>query len=511
MGSFKILKTSPIFLVFFIFFTNVYAQKSSKEIDSVSQLIKKNYATGDLNPNLTLKHVTALYYMSKASKYYPGLITSIFEESRIYYFNGNFDSALAKINEGIDLAKAHDDYNMICQFLLVYHKVLLQLDHLSASKKILKDAEAYNTLVTSKDNHHINTIYILISKADLLVIDEGSDHVEQVLELKKQAYLEALKINDSDKYKKATLIYSLESLAASLARFEKVSEARKYIIIIDQYLLTFPDDAFTIQNLIIKGMTEHAAQNYDQAVNYYTQALIKSKKNNNTYKQYEIYAMISASYGELKDFEKATDFSKKYKHLVDSIDIVKKKSGDVNFINKLNQKVSNDQDSDFGIAKNIGFISICIVLLLLIVLIYVLNQKKNRTVSLEKKSTIPAKNQLITESSIEISDFKNNNSFTQPETIKQLVLLAKEDINTFYIEFKKTYPTFYQSLSDLYPELNVSDINFCSLMKMNFGIKEISQYTNSSTRASEARRYRVIKKMQLNNQDDLYMILSTIN
>lgn len=501
-------------ILFFLFlFTIGNAQSGNKEIDSISKLIEKNYVAGDLNPNLTLKHVTALYFMSKEAKFYSGHVTAVFEEARIYYFNGNFDSALAKINEGINLAKAHEDYNMLCQFLLVYHKVLLQLDHLSASKQILTQAEKYNKYVASKDDRLINTIYILLSKADLLIINEDFRHAEQVISLKKLAYSQSLKISDVDKYKKATIIYSLESLTTSLARFEKVAEARECITIIDRYLSTFPDDAFTIQSLIIKGMTEQASENNKMAVNYYNQALIRSKKNNNTYKQYEIYAMISSCYGELKDYKNATVFSKKYKHLVDSIDIVKKRSGDVDFINKINHKVF-----DRGEKQSVSNIAIIIIISVVFLIsgTAVLYHKINSRKKIIKNETVPK----LDNSRSSLDYLKNteiiktnteNHSNIKPEVTKELVALAKEDINTFFIEFQKVHQSFYLSLKGKYPNLNISDINFCSLIKMNFGIKEISQYTNSTVRATEARRYRIHKKMGIKDQYELYMILSTIN
>ena len=97
------------------------------------------------------------------------------------------------------------------------------------------------------------------------------------------------------------------------------------------------------------------------------------------------------------------------------------------------------------------------------------------------------------------------------EVTKKLVNLAKSDINVFCIEFQKNYPTFYQSLKEKYPELNISDINFCALIKMNFEIKQISVYTNSTIRSVESRRFRIMKKMQLKSQSELYIILSKLS
>lgn len=83
-------------------------------------------------------------------------------------------------------------------------------------------------------------------------------------------------------------------------------------------------------------------------------------------------------------------------------------------------------------------------------------------------------------------------------------------MNIFYIEFQKTYPSFHESLKAKYPELNISDINFCSLIRMNLRVKEISVYTKSNVRSVESRLYRIMKKMKLDSQKNLYFTISML-
>ncbi|ASW73251.2 hypothetical protein IQ37_09225 [Chryseobacterium piperi] len=515
MHNDKILKTSIFFIVFFIFYLDVRAQNSSREIDSISQLLEKNYRNGDTNPGHTLKNATILYYLSREKKFYPGQINSIFEEVKLSQLNGDFDSALTKINEGIDLARSQNDYNMVCRILLLYQKVLLQLDHLSTAKHILERAESYNHLVKNKEDKLINGIYITLAKADLLTINESFDEnrVKEVIKLKKQAYSECLKISDTHKFKKATVIYTLGSLADSLACFNKIDEAKSYLDIIDRFLISFPDDTFIIQNLITKGVVEKALGNYPTAIGYFSKAIADSEHDHNRSRQNELYSMLADTYDKMKDFEKATSYSKKYMRLVDSVDLVKKKSGDVNFINKINLKVSDNKET-----RNIGILNVAVGVGLVILagLAIFFYRRKSKNKKNEDVAEYKVKDEIQDDIrpekyEPEINMNENNSLNTKSENTKELILLAKEDINAFYIEFQKVYPHFYTSLKNKYPDLNISDINFCSLVKMNFGIKEISQYTNSTIRAAEARRYRINKKMELKNQNELYMVLSSFN
>lgn len=511
MHNNKIIKTAIFIIIFLIVGIDTKAQRSGKEIDSISTLINKNYIKGDTNPSLTLKNATVLYYLSKEKKFYPGQIHSIFEEIKFHHTNGDFDLALKKISEGIDLAKAEEDYSMVCRILLLYQRVLLQLDHLSVAKQILEKAENYNKLVKNKEDQRINKIYIILSKADLLVINEDFDDrmVKEVIALKKQAYAGCLRINDSNKFKKVTVIYTLESLAGSLARFKKVDEARDYIDIVDQFLVSFPDDLLMIQNLMNKGIVENADQNYEAAIDYFMRAIMDGQQDHNRYKQYELYAMIADSYEKMKDFEHATLFSKKYKRVIDSIDLIKKKSGDIGFINKINLKISEKAEGKTEKIWNLFLVTVGSTFVMAITFFFY--RKKNHG----KKQLVYTPIEMVGQSLLTVPEIgalpEISNSNTKLEHTKELILLAKEDVNAFYLEFQKVYPTFYTFLKSKYHDLNISDINFCALVKMNFGIKEISQYTNSTIRAAEARRYRINKKMQLKNQNELYMLLSTIN
>ncbi|KFC21502.1 helix-turn-helix transcriptional regulator [Epilithonimonas lactis] len=215
--------------------------------------------------------------------------------------------------------------------------------------------------------------------------------------------------------------------------------------------------------------------------------------------------MIAAAYVEINDFEKSASFSKKYKHLLDSLDFVKKRSGDVNFINRINQKVSDTNEKISFLKERAFLLTIAVIIILILVAIVHFRRqgKKKNTAEI-----ITPEN--ISTPQIDIVSYEKLQSDVEPDTVKTLVFLAKEDINTFHIEFQKTYPSFYLILKDKYPDLNISDLNFCSLIKMNFSIKEISQFTNSTIRAIEARHQRVYKKMDLKNQDELYRVVSVM-
>ncbi|KPH14807.1 hypothetical protein [Chryseobacterium sp. ERMR1:04] len=496
----------------FVFFNTIDAK--NRKIDSISKLIQLNYQTGVINQDVSLRNITRLYYISREAGSYIGQINSIFEESRIYYFNGNNEASLAKVNEGMNLAKANNDKNMLCRFLLLYQCILLQLKNTIIPEQILKKAEEYNISVTSKIDKEINHIYILLGKADLIEASENSEHkLNEIIAFKKNAYSKILQINDTHRLKKITVIYTLESLAFTLSYFGRLEDASHYVSEIDRLLTSFPDESLIIQSLIIKASIASNSKKYKEAIYYLNEGIIKAK--GNPYKLYEMYGLLSASYEELKDFESAIIFSKKSNHCRDSISLEQKKVENIRLINTIN--INAMEENKKVKLQNIPLtIIICIIAFgsLFYLLFYYkkyLREDKLQTILEELPIQEINSNCELLQENLDMRNIKASMLYDDSVITKKLVALAKENVNSFYIEFQRAYPDFYRSLKDQYPDLNIADLNFCSLLKMNFRIKEIAQYTNCSTRAAEARRYRINRKISLKNQDELYIVLSMTN
>lgn len=492
MYNLNICKKCIFFILFFFAYNNDFAQNSNSKIDSIIKLINDSYSKGNTDQQLFVENTTNLYYFSQEVGFIDGKLRSIVEQASTHYRNGNSDACLQKINEGVDLAKSQNNYNALCKLLLVYQKILYRLNYLKESKQALNLCENYNKYVKNDDEKEINAIYTLLAKAEVLVNNEGlRKDMAPVLSYKKQAYLKALALNDSNKYKKFTVIYTLESLAWSTALAYEFEKARKYTSEIDRLILKYPNGDFLIENLIIKGAIENLEKNYNLAILYLSEAISKAKESNNLYKVYEVYPMISASFGQLDDYKEATIYSYKFKHMSDSLNLIAKNSNSPALINKINSKISDSEQNN----SNIIILTILAVIVFLIVGSYFLYKKK--------KSSQPLQEEKEEQSAENTSKMTMNG---QLEDSKRMICLAKEDISIFYIEFQKIYPTFYQNLKEKY-DLNITDLNFCALIKMNFEIKQIAMLTNSTLRSIESRRYRIIKKMGLKSQNDLYILL----
>jgi hypothetical protein len=82
--------------------------------------------------------------------------------------------------------------------------------------------------------------------------------------------------------------------------------------------------------------------------------------------------------------------------------------------------------------------------------------------------------------------------------------------NEFFKHFEEVNQGFLSSLKEKHPVLSANDIRFLSYLYMNLTTKEIASLFNITTEACRKRKERIISKMNLPDNVDLYSYLSTI-
>jgi DNA-binding CsgD family transcriptional regulator len=87
---------------------------------------------------------------------------------------------------------------------------------------------------------------------------------------------------------------------------------------------------------------------------------------------------------------------------------------------------------------------------------------------------------------------------------------TKRDLEVFDTNFNAVHEAFIKNLKELYPSLNQNDHRLCTFIKMNKSTKEIATFLNLSIRGVETSRYRLRKKMNLDSDENLYDIISSI-
>jgi len=98
------------------------------------------------------------------------------------------------------------------------------------------------------------------------------------------------------------------------------------------------------------------------------------------------------------------------------------------------------------------------------------------------------------------------------KTITKLKHQLKKDSDwtDFLTHFEEVNQNFLKTIKDKHSTLNQNDIRFLSYVYMNLSTKEISTLLNITLEACRKRKERIIKKMELADNTDLYDYLLSI-
>jgi len=79
----------------------------------------------------------------------------------------------------------------------------------------------------------------------------------------------------------------------------------------------------------------------------------------------------------------------------------------------------------------------------------------------------------------------------------------KDDWDKFEGYFDQVYENFTKRIREKYPNLTPNDIKLCAYLRMNLSTKDIAPLLNISVRGVEVSRYRLRKKLDLPQNENL--------
>jgi DNA-binding CsgD family transcriptional regulator len=85
-----------------------------------------------------------------------------------------------------------------------------------------------------------------------------------------------------------------------------------------------------------------------------------------------------------------------------------------------------------------------------------------------------------------------------------------EDWQYFARHFDQVHGQFLQRLREKYPQLTPKDHRLCAYLRMNLASKEIAPLMNISVRSVEVARYRLRKKLKIDNEVNLVEFMMEI-
>lgn len=132
-------------------------------------------------------------------------------------------------------------------------------------------------------------------------------------------------------------------------------------------------------------------------------------------------------------------------------------------------------------------------------------QLANTAMALVKKNE--ALQELKKELMIHKSGFDNHFSFKKLLNKIDSSISQKDEWKVFEYNFNQVHEEFFNQLKSEFPELTHKDLKICAYIKMNLTTKEIAPLLNISSRGVETHRYRLKRKLNLENDNSLTTFL----
>ncbi|MFN1219014.1 tetratricopeptide repeat protein [Chryseobacterium kwangjuense] len=183
-------------------------------------------------------------------------------------------------------------------------------------------------------------------------------------------------------------------------------------------------------------------------------------------------------YGKMGQKDSANYYSKELLALKSSNEAQNKEQKDI-----LDKRQATEDNIKKKERKTLMYICAGLLTGMICVVLYFFYFKKGKT-----ENTIPS----------EIISGQDNDLF------EQVTMLAKENNPEFLTRFNDYCPGFSEKLLEI-ENFKSSEIRFCAYLYLNFSTKDIAEYTFTSVRTVQTKKYRLRKKLNIPNEADIYL------
>jgi tetratricopeptide (TPR) repeat protein len=521
--------------------------------------LSKTYEGTDLE--LALFWIDKLQRLSKKINYKKGSFNAVISRGKVYYFDKKPDSALVYFQKAFDeklVTTPIDSADIFNNMGVAYEakgEIDKALSHLNQALEIYEKLDSDSGLLS-----------ILVNMGNCFY---EAGNAKQALVYQKKAYKLALALGDSKKIPITILNYSMLSLyvEGDTGKIDSLLNQLKNNPVTHKN----PDILSTYyQNMAVfygqTGQPEKAEQNYELALEtalsysetaapgiysglarlyvkkgeftkaetYYHQALQSSSKKS---EKRLLYLDLARFYTQRNNIDSASAYWEKSMRLMEALEeeriqeLSLKSKNNIDLIQKEKEiAILEEQRKRSVLQKQInqGTIFGLLVLLALLGIIAFLFIKHKKKQLQVKKAELKLKNQNLLNLSLQINqknqvlkDFETN--IVHPKTTGESAGLQRaakkalkqslkidEDWKKFELYFNDLYSGFYDKLKNSYPDLTNNELRICSLAKLRFNLKEISQTLFLSVDSVKSARYRIRKKLNLQASDDLSDFLNNL-
>lgn len=495
-----------IFLFISVLFCNfINGQVSTpKSIDSLWNLVKnKNMYDKDGSKEM-LRLCTEIYYQSKSIRYERGELRSIVKMSEIYSNEGNYKECFNKISEGLILAEKSENYVNWSNLLILQSGVYTELGYFEKAKNNFAKCLLITDKISTNDEKHLvkanlfRRIAYNMDKENVL-----PNKIDSVLFYYQKAYVESNKLSDKFPGKKEYISRNAKNIASVYLIQNKIAEAEKYLNEFESLTKNNRRHPNYISFFILKGQIENKKKDYNKGIEYFNKSILLSKELKILpSKLIESYSGIAESYEGIHDYKNQAAYLAKVKNLSDSLT-----KSNTKIIERVGSSVNNkEEDVNYNIFYILITVAVILGILTLLLARKNRGKKENDVLHNDKQEGL-----ILTDVKTTIlQEEKNKNKEIDFKYLSDIIELAQNNDQSFLIKFLDLFPTFNQSLLNISNQLTPTDLEYCALIKLNFGTKQIATFKKTSLSSVESRKYRIRKKLNINNSENIYTWMTKI-
>lgn len=466
-----------------------YGQIRRSELDI---MINQVIALDSILPSHVLTEGLKVLAYADQLDYNRGIIEASLLVCKHYIREGSDSKALFYATKA-EKKCAVSDYSNRVKLKRIKAKCLTRLGFYEVAEKQLKQA-LYNAEKIADPKNKI-------IQEGLIYAEIGNNHTENGETAQKaivyyQKSLEIFdQINDTDPLKKQYTFFILVKIASFYRRQKQLDKVRLYLkkaAVFSDSLKDNQDKAAFFYN---QGIVSSADNNLDKAKQYYQKALQILKHEHKIRAKKELYYELFRVCQNLKIPDSCRYYREQYKLYNDSLYRMHKKDA-----NRVLRFFEEEKQHDIK-RRSLNYFYITMICVVILLIGSPKLFRLHRKFMLLQEEKVALENQLKSRNVFfEALNSKNNPTLND---VINLDRLARERSPAFLIEFKKCHMDFCRKLIERNPGIS-SDLKFCALIKLNYTTTQIADYTNSSIRAIESRKYRIRKKLGIARDKNIY-------
>jgi tetratricopeptide (TPR) repeat protein len=518
--------------------------------EAKSQLAFVFYRTGDIDTAYRIiceAQVVSEKYDNKRK-----MATDMYRRGVFAKKTGRYEEAILYYNKAIDVYKLLDNEQMVGQLLGNIGNVFINLN---LYDKALK--------------YHFKALAIHVELGDSASIagvlnDIGNDYYKlKNTDLALDYYFRAYEMNKktgNDIWQ----AYNLSNIGTIYSETEKYDEAIDYL----QKSILLKEKSKDTKSLAVSysslGDTYLEKGDYREALKYLLKSQELAEKAGIEISVTQVLKKIALVYSLLGNSEKAYEYQVRYSIAKDSV-FSREKIESINEIQEKYESIEREKEiQQLKFDKEMqGKRQVMLVILILSIVVFsalialnfmikrrkdkqilvqkdILHKKEQDLAKLELEQTklkehelqnesdfksrqltthalnMMQKSKLLQELQADINELgKKSPTELKPEyrRINQLInrnLKSDNEWDVFKMYFEQVNKNFYSSLLALSPELTNYDLRLCALIKLNLNIKETASVLNIAPNSIKSARYRLRKKLNMEQEDDLYEFVRDI-